>query len=62
LAQFDTFCNTNDNWIRLFTAIKNISGAIKINNVDESLTDKIHYLNYFGLKNTVDQFEMEMKL
>ncbi|MDC6363622.1 MULTISPECIES: GNAT family N-acetyltransferase [Flavobacteriaceae] len=62
LAQFDTFCNTNDNWIRLFTAIKGISGTIKINNVDESLTDKLHYLNHFGLKNTVDQFKMEMKL
>jgi len=62
LAQFSTFDNTNDNWNRLFTAIKNISKTIKINNVDESLTNKIDYLNHFGLKNTVDQYEMEMKL
>jgi RimJ/RimL family protein N-acetyltransferase len=62
LAQFDTFKNTEDNWNRLFIAIRSISKTIKINNVDASLTDKIHYLTLFGLRNTVDQYEMEMEL
>ncbi|GAA4278651.1 GNAT family N-acetyltransferase [Aquimarina mytili] len=62
LAQFNTLKNTTDNWTRLFAAIQSISKTIKINNVDESLTEKIDFLNKIKLKNTVNQYEMELYL
>ncbi len=60
IPQFDTLIQTNESWERLFSGIQSISETIKINNVDEALVSKINYLNKIGLKNTVDQFEMEL--
>ncbi|MDC8004333.1 GNAT family N-acetyltransferase [Aureisphaera galaxeae] len=62
VAQFDVFEDTLQNWERLFSAIQGISEEIRINNVDEQLTSKINFLKHIQLKNTVDQFEMEMRL
>lgn len=60
IAQFDSFSPTKDSWDRLFLSIQSISETIKINNVDESLEQKISFLNQLGLTNTVDQYQMEL--
>lgn len=62
LAQFDLLVNEKDAWLRLFSAIGQISPFIKINNVDAKLTDKINILHDIGLENKIDQYEMELKL
>ena len=60
LGQFDLFGEVKDAWKRLFEAIDQICGEVRVINVDERLKDKIKWLNHVGLKNTVDQYEMEM--
>ena len=60
LAQFDILNANEASWKRLFSAIKKVSGNIKVNNVDDRLHDKLYYLNLYGLKNAVDQYEMEL--
>ena len=62
LAQFDILNNENRGWGQLFSAIRKVSKIIKIINVDERLENKIININKFGLKNTLDQFEMELKI
>ncbi len=64
LAQFNTLNNSLDidSWNVLFNGIKLVSDTIKINNVDERLIGKIHFLNKIGLQNTVDQYEMEFNI
>lgn len=62
LAQFDLLNGGNNGWDRLFSGIKQISSTIKVNNVDVRLTKKIDYLNSIGLVNSVDQYEMKLKL
>ena len=62
LAQFDLLNGGNNGWDRLFSGIKQISGTIKINNIDERLTNKIEFLNSIGLVNSVDQYEMSLKI
>ena len=62
IPQFDTLTKNGDSWDRLFLGIKSILETIKINNVDEALVSKINYLNKIGLKNTVDQYEMELSI
>lgn len=49
-------------WERLFQAIRSLSSSIKINNVDEILTEKLKALESAGLENTIDQYEMELDL
>lgn len=60
VAQFDLFESGAAGWLRLFSGIKTISETIKINNVDYRLKEKQKVLSSIGLKNTVDQFEMEL--
>lgn len=62
LAQFDLMNTENKGWNRLFSAIKQVSNTIKINNVDVQLKNKINYLNKVGLENTVDQYLMNLKI
>ncbi len=62
VAQFDVLNDARYNWQRLFSAMKITLGTIKINNVDVKLDTKITQLHHFGLKNTVNQYEMEFKL
>ena len=62
LAQFDLLKKENNGWERLFVGIMKISKLIKINNVDNRLKEKLDTLASVGLKNTVDQFEMELKI
>jgi len=62
LAQFDILNTENKGWKRLFSAIKQVSGRIQINNVDERLKYKLDNLSIIGLENSVDQYEMELKI
>lgn len=61
IAQCDVFAPNTD-WNILFTGIKNSTETMRINNVDEQLAEKINAFQSFGLKNSVDQFEMELYL
>ena len=60
LAQFDLLNTKNKGWKRLFSAIKLISNTISIINVDDRFKDKIEQLRIVGLKNTVNQYELEL--
>jgi len=62
VAQLDILKPNSNSWNRLFFAIKSISPTIKINNVDERLTDKINQLGKIGLNNSVNQYEMELEI
>ncbi|KZS42382.1 GNAT family acetyltransferase [Aquimarina aggregata] len=62
LAQFDVFIDQKDNWIRLFSAIKRMTNSIKINNVDEALDSKLSFIKSMGILNTIDQFEMDLRI
>ena len=60
IAQFDLAVeNSEHNWLKLFSAIKNIAPIIKINNIDDRQHTKIIVAEKVGLANTIDQFEME---
>ena len=62
LAQFDLLKKEKNGWLRLFLGIKKISKSIKINNVDNRLKEKLDTLVSIGFMNTVNQFEMELKI
>lgn len=61
LMQFDLL-NKNANWNQLFNAIKSISKEIRIINVAKCLEEKINAIKFVGLKETVNQFEMDLFL
>jgi ribosomal protein S18 acetylase RimI-like enzyme len=62
IAQFDILNPAKKSWNRLFAAIQSISPTIKINNVDDRLTEKINQLKEVGLVNLVNQYEMELTI
>lgn len=62
LAQFDVLRTNNRGWNRLFSAIRQVSDNVRIINVDERLTEKINNILLVGLENTVNQYEMELKI
>ncbi len=62
IAQFDLLKPGEGAWERLFSGIRSISETVRINNVDERLTEKINCLKAIGLENTVDQYEMELRI
>lgn len=56
----------NQDWSKygaaLFNKIATIQSKVKINNLDEKDYAKIEYLQAVGLKNTIDQYEMKLKI
>lgn len=46
----------------ILNAVKQVAGEVKMNNVDETRTSLRTALTNAGLKNFIDQYEMEMKL
>lgn len=60
IAQLEVLTQTRLSWNTLFSAIQSIQKEIKINNVDDKLIDKIKAIQVTGLKNTVNQYEMEL--
>lgn len=62
VAQLDILTYHPNAWSRLLSGLSEVSGQIKINNVDDRLQDKITNLLNAGLENKLNQFEMEMSL
>ncbi|WP_338769790.1 GNAT family N-acetyltransferase [Bernardetia sp. ABR2-2B] len=66
IAQFEVLVNEKQSkklaYQRLFSAVKDISPFIKINNIDTKFEDKINFLDSVGIENIIDQYEMEMNL
>jgi len=62
VAQFDVLNQSDGAWERLFSAISMVSSQIRIINVDSRMTDKLNIILKAHLKNTVNQYEMEMNL
>ena len=62
LAQFEILVEDKDAWSRLFDGINQISTEAKIVNVDASHSEKLEAIKSVQLKNTVNQYEMELKL
>lgn len=60
VAQFEVLEDSLSQWQNLFSAIQSINQEIRINNIDDRLTQKIKAVETTGLENTVDQFEMEL--
>ena len=60
IAQLEVLNHTRFSWNRLFSAIQSIQKEIKTNNIDDRLIDKIKAIEAAGLKNTVNQYEMEL--
>ena len=62
LAQFEVIEKKEASWKTLFSAIQSQRETVRINNIDHRLTAKIEAVESYGLKNTVDQYEMELKI
>ena len=62
VAQLEVLNSTLSSWNILFSAIQSIQKEVKINNIDDRLIDKIKAVEFAGLKNTVNQYEMELSL
>jgi ribosomal protein S18 acetylase RimI-like enzyme len=62
LAQFEILERSERSWNNLFYGIMSISKSLRINNVDESLKEKIDILTEIGFSNSIDQYEMELKI
>ena len=62
IAQLEVLKKSDLSWQMLFSAIQTINKTVRINNIDDSLIDKIKAVETAGLKNTVDQYEMELTL
>jgi len=62
IAQFELLDKSEKNWDELFSAITSISKDIKIINIDTQFQDKITHLKALGLKNIINQYEMEMAI
>ncbi len=62
LAQLEVFDRTELSWKTLFSAIQSLHKDVRINNIDDRLLGKIKAIESAGLKNTVNQYEMELAL
>lgn len=62
LAQFDLLKENKHGWQRLFSGIRQVSETIRVLNIDERLSYKSEILKAIGLDNTIDQYEMELKI
>ncbi|WP_299116195.1 GNAT family N-acetyltransferase [uncultured Winogradskyella sp.] len=62
IAQFEVLEDSVFQWQNLFFAIHSINSEIRINNVDDKLVSKVEALELAGLQNSVNQYEMVLKL
>ena len=62
INQLEVLNNQLGNWERLLSAVQSISKHVRIINIDDRLIDKITAIENSGLKNTVNQYEMELIL
>lgn len=61
LAQFEVLATDEKEPIyqRLFSAIKEVSSFVKINNIDSKYKGKIDFLNSLKIENNINQYQME---
>lgn len=59
LAQLEVKKN---NWESLFDGIGQVQSKIKINNIHQNRIGLIEYLDHINIPNTVNQYQMEMKI
>ncbi|BDD07003.1 GNAT family N-acetyltransferase [Aureibacter tunicatorum] len=62
IGQFDVLQENDNAWKRLMKAIASVSNTVKIINVDESNASKVQILERHNLRNTVDQYEMLLRI
>lgn len=62
ILQWECLIDSEENWRDLFGAIASMKKLVKINNVDESLINKLNQLTKAGFLCTIEQFEMELVL
>ena len=62
LALIENFSSDPNNWDPLISSVGELAPQVKINNVDSRLVDKIQALEQGGLKNTINQYEMELSV
>ena len=62
IAQFEVLEDSISQWQNLFSAIKSINSSIRINNVDDKLVSKVKALELEDLQNSVNQYEMVLKI
>jgi len=62
INQLEVLNAKKENWERLLSAVQSISNQVRIINVDDRLVVKLAALENAGLKNTVNQYEMELAL
>lgn len=60
INQLEVLTHQKGNWERLLHAVQSISKQVRIINIDDRLSEKISAVKRAGLKNTVNQFEMEL--
>ena len=60
INQLEVFTTEKGNWECLFSAIQSISKQVRIINVDDTLKAKLTAIENSGLKNTLNQYEMEL--
>lgn len=62
IAQIEVFSNTSEDYMKLVKALTNFNATLKINNIDKSLEYKIEAFKTLNFNNTIDQYEMMLKL
>jgi RimJ/RimL family protein N-acetyltransferase len=62
INQLEVLSSEKGNWERLLSAVQTISKQVRIINVDDRLKGKLAVLENAGLKNTVNQYEMQLHL
>lgn len=62
INQLEVLNDQIGNWERLFSAVQSVSKQVRIINVDDRLENKLAAIGNSGLKNTVNQFEMELDI
>ncbi len=62
INQLEVFKDDESTWDNLFSAIGSIAKKVRIINVDDRLKSKITAIEKASLKNTVNQYEMELSL
>jgi len=62
INQLEVFNTEKRQWERLLSAVQSIFEHVRVINVDNRLTAKRAALEHAGLKNTVNQYEMELRV
>lgn len=59
IIQFDVLNDESQSWDYLANGISQLAPTIKIINIDDRHTDKLKFVEQLGLKNIINQYELE---